>query len=88
MVFGEVQMVILTLVNGKKVKLTVMEFIYGLMEIVMKENGKLVFDMVMGQIFLQMVISTLDNTELVIRTVTVNINGLMEILILGSSKMV
>lgn len=64
-----------TSVNGRAVKLKVMEYMYGLMEIDTKVNGKHVFGTVMGPTFSLMAICISASTCTVSQRDTVNTNG-------------
>jgi hypothetical protein len=88
MEFGEVFMEILLLVNGRIVKLRVMEYILGLMVIDMKVSGRSASETVTVLIFLQTEMFILVNIKTVNLKVLECINGQMGILIKESLKMV
>jgi len=79
MEFGEAFKEILSLVNGRIVKLKDMEYILGLMVIGMKVSGRNALEMVMVLIFLQMEISIQVNIKMENLKVLECINGQMEI---------
>jgi hypothetical protein len=87
MAFGKELMEIPILVSGKIQKLMVMEFIYGKMEIVMKENGGHVLNMEKDLIYFQMAMYILDIIRMVSLKTMGNIYGLMALFMMATSKL-
>lgn len=76
-----------TSVNGRAVKLKVSEYMYGLMEIDMKVNGKHAFGTAMGPTFSLMTICISVSTCTGSQRDMVNTNGKMEIITKEPLKM-
>jgi hypothetical protein len=87
MASGKELMEIPILVSGKIQKLMVMEFIYGKMEIVMKENGGHVLNMEKDLIYFQMAMYILDIIRMVSLKTMGNIYGLMALFMMATSKL-
>lgn len=75
--YGKEYLAIAISENGKKVKHKVTEFIYGRMEINMKENGSIVSSMGMDLTFLLTVTITRVSTSMANRMVSVRTSGKM-----------
>jgi hypothetical protein len=87
MASGKELMEIPILVSGKIQKLMVMEFIYGKMEIVMKENGGHVLNMEKDLIYFQMAMYILDIIRMVSLKTMASIYGLMALFMMATSKL-